>query len=87
MITLRDYQQHGAQEAVRILNELGIVYFVWEVRFIIAGRNISINTLKPFFYYENRNKTKDRGNISEFAKKYNVDRKTITNIINKKYYV
>ena len=32
MITLRDYQQHGAQEAVRILNELGIVYFVWEVR-------------------------------------------------------
>lgn len=30
---------------------------------------------------------KNRGNINEFAKKYNVDRTTVLNVLNKKYYV
>lgn len=47
-----------------------------------AINDIKNNAIKGVFPFN-----KIKGNIYEFAKKYNVDRTTVLNILNKKYYV
>jgi len=51
---------------------------------INANRKLKENDIK---YIMNNYKKGVGGNISFLAKKYNVDRKTISNVINKRFYV